>query len=158
MTLIIDIHSQKKWPACQLSNFAPAQFSLDGLTFQCMEGFLQSLKDPIHQAEYQYLDAKTAKQRGSQIHWQRSGYLFWNGTAFRRTDWAVYRTLLSRAYDALLENSPEFSRALLATGHCFLWHSVGKLSRHQTCLTTFEFLSMLYRVRRIARRRQKKKA
>lgn len=109
----------------------------------------------MRQEEYQYLDAKAAKQRGSQIRWQNAGYLYWNGTAFRRNDWKTYKKLLARAYDALLESSPEFSRALLTTGHCFLWHSVGKLSRHRTCLTTFEFLAMLYRARRIARRKEK---
>lgn len=48
MRLILDIHSKKPWPSNQLSNFAEAPFTLDGLRFTCMESFLQSLKDPLN--------------------------------------------------------------------------------------------------------------
>lgn len=154
MRLFLDIHSRKPWPSCQLSNFAQAPFSLDGMTFTCMEGFLQSLKDPENQEAYQYLNAREAKARGSGINWQNTGCLHWRGRAFRRDDWHTYRALLIRAYDAMFEANPESVKALLATGHCLLWHSVGRWSRRRTCLTTFEFLSLLYRARRICRKKQ----
>ena len=154
MKLIFDIHSKKPWPSGQLSNFASAPFTLDGLDFQCMESFLQCLKDPVGQEDHQFLTAREAKERGSKIQWQRSGYLYWRGQAFRRTDWPTYRALLIRAYDAMFEANPRSVEALLETGHRVLWHSVGKWSRHRTCLTTYEFLSMLYRARRIYRKKK----
>lgn len=157
MRLILDIHSKKPWPSCQLSNFAEAPFELDGLRFTCIEGFLQSLKDPLNQEEYQFLTAREAKERGSKIKWQQAGYLYWRGTAFRRYDWSTYRALLIRAYDAMFEANPASVEALLQSGHCVLWHSVGRWSRHRTCLTTFEFLYLLYRARRIQRRYQSQK-
>ena len=157
MKLVLNIYSKKPWPANQLSNFAEALFYIDGLSFTCMEGFLQSLKDPLNQEEYQFLTAREAKERGSKIKWQRAGYLYWRGQAFRRNDWSTYRALLIRAYDSMFESNPKSVQALLETDHCLLWHSVGRWSRHQTCLTTFEFLYLLYRARRIQRRKQKRK-
>ena len=65
MRLILDIHSKKPWPSNQLSNFAEAPFTLDGLRFTCMESFLQSLKDPLNQEDYQSLTAREAKERGT---------------------------------------------------------------------------------------------
>lgn len=156
MRLILDIHSKKPWPSNQLSNFAEAPFTLDGLRFTCMESFLQSLKDPLNQEDYQSLTAREAKERGSKIKWQRTGYLYWRGEAFRRNNWPIYRALLIRAYDAMFEANPAAVDALLQTGHCILWHSVGRWSRHRTCLTTFEFLYLLYRARRIQHRNQKR--
>lgn len=86
MRLILDIHSKKPWPSNQLSNFAEAPFTLDGLRFTCMESFLQSLKDPLNQEDYQSLTAREAKERGRKIKWQTTGYLYWRGEAFRRND------------------------------------------------------------------------
>lgn len=158
MRLILDIHSKKPWPSNQLSNFAEAPFTLDGLRFTCIEGFLQSLKDPFNQEEYQLLSAREAKERGSKIKWQRAGYLYWKGTAFRRNDWKTYRALLIRAYDSMFRANPESVRALLQTRHCILWHSVGCWSRRHTCLTTFEFLYLLYRARWVQRNKKVRNA
>lgn len=155
MMLFLDIHSRKEWPSCKLSNFADSPFSIDGMRYQCFEAFLQSLKDPFSQAEYQHLTAREAKERGSKIPWQTAGRLYWKGESFSRYDWHTYRSLLHRAYDAMLSANPETARALRATGHCLLWRSVGKWSRRNTCLTTFEFLHCIYRARRIARKQYK---
>lgn len=154
MKVILDIHSKKPYPASKLSNFAHSPFSIGGLEFHCMEGFLQSLKEsnPDRQAEYQWLSAREAKVRGSQIHWQNDGMLFWRGVPFSRYDWGTYRTLLIHAYDALAEANPDFQDALLITGRCLLWHSIGKFRRKDTCLTTFEFLYLLYRKRKLLRK------
>lgn len=157
MRIFLDIHSKKPWPADQLSNFAPNTFSIDGLEFQCMEGFLQSLKekDPNLQKEFQTLSGKEAKARGSQIHWQETGLLYWQGKAFSRYG-SQYRKLLVRAYDAMTEQSTKFRNTLYITNHCFLWHSIGRFRRSDTCLTTFEFLALLYRERRKVCGRYKK--
>lgn len=40
----MDIGSGKGYPSSSLSNFAPHEFVIDGITCQSMEGFLQSLK------------------------------------------------------------------------------------------------------------------
>lgn len=157
MRLMLDIYSKNPWPSCQLSNFARAPFTLDGLHFTCMEGFLQSLKDPFCQEEYQYLSGQEAKERGSRIKWQQSGYLYWKGTSFRRKDRKTYRALLNRAYDAMFDANPASVEALLETGHCLLLHRAGRHFPSQTCLTTCEFLSLLYRARRLRRKQRSRK-
>jgi hypothetical protein len=53
----------------------------------------------------------------------------------------------------MVDQNKNFAIALRDTGHCILWHSIGKLQKKQTCLTTFEFIRLLYRARRRARKR-----
>lgn len=142
------------WPSCALSNFAPAPFSIDGLSFRCMEGFLQCLKepDPEKQKAFQSLTGREAKELGQGIRWQTDGMLHWQGKAFSRYDRRTYHSLLFRAYDAMVQTNPETVRALRATGRCVLWHSIGRFRRSRTCLTVFEFLFLLYRARSRVRR------
>ena len=49
----MDIGSGSGYPAANLSNFHPHQFTIDGVECASMEGFLQSLKfkDPNMQIE-----------------------------------------------------------------------------------------------------------
>ena len=152
--LFLDIHSKAPYPSCALSNFADHPFVLDGVQIRCMEGLLQSLKVPAEcQQELCASEARTAKQIGSSFQWQKNGALFhWNGRYFSRYS-KDYRDFLNRAYDALTDQSPDFAAALRETGHCVLWHSIGRFSRKQTCLTTWEFVRQLYRVRRRVRKR-----
>lgn len=149
------VHSKSTYPGCSLSNFAEHRFSLDGIPFRCMEGLLQSLKAPPGQlGEFCRMDGITAKKAGAVYRWQEGGAIFhWNGAYFSRYSRA-YRRFLRRAYDALLENA-DFSRALLDSGRRILRHPSGALFRQNTCLTRFEFLALLYRARRKARRRAK---
>lgn len=151
--MVIDIYSKGAYPADALSNFAAHRFCLDGVEISCMEAFLQSLKtaDPAKQAAVCQMNAKEAKAFGEQHPWQDTGVLHWQGRPFSRYG-GEYRKLLRRAYDAMLEND-RFRQALLDSGHRLLSHSIGKLRKKDTCLTTFEFLGLLYRARRKARRR-----
>ena len=149
--MIIDIHSKGAYPADALSNFAPHRFRLDGVDIACMEAFLQSLKasTPEEQAAVCRMSAKEAKAFGDAHPWQTAGTLRWGGAVFSRYG-GEYSVLLRRAYDAMLENDA-FRQALRASGNRILWHSIGKLRRKDTCLTTFEFLGQLYRVRQKVR-------
>lgn len=152
MKWIIDIHSKKPYPANILSNYASNTFYIDGIEVASMEGFLQSLKeqDPVRQKEICLLDGPSAKKRGTDINWQESGLLYWQGMPIHRNSFA-YRELISHAYDQLLTNSV-FREALTSTGRCILFHSVGKVRKKDTCLTMQEFLYQMYRVRRKIRR------
>lgn len=143
-SLILDIHSTKDYPANVLSNFYPHRFTLDGISIACMEGFLQSTKcpDPEYRKVICRMDARQAKDVGQTFHWQENGLLYWNGRSFSRYG-PEYRKLLRRAYGALCD-VPEFRQAILHTGSSLLGHSIGKWSRKETCLTTWEFLLLLY--------------
>ena len=154
MALFLDIHSKKPYPRGSLSNFAEHPYILDDIPIRCQEGLLQSLKAPPElQRELCQTDARTAKAMGSGIRWQENGAIFhWNGRYFSRYS-REYHIFLRRSYDALTDQNDEFAKALLDSGHAILWHSIGRLSKKQTCLTTFEFISLLYRARRRARRR-----
>lgn len=153
--LYLDIHSKKPYPSCALSNFAEHPFVLDGMEVRCMEGLLQSLKvEPEMQRQVCLLDGKAAKELGSAYHWQENGVFFhWNGQRFSRFG-KEYWKFLKRAYDAMVDQNKDFAAALLASGHCILWHSIGKQRKSQTCLTTFEFIRLLCRARRRARKRR----
>jgi hypothetical protein len=106
------------------------------------------------QRDFCLLDARSAKELGSTYNWQENGAIFhWNGQHFSRFS-KEYWEFLKRAYDAVVDQNSNFAAALFASGHCILWHSVGKLRENQTCLTTFEFICLLYRARRRARKRR----
>lgn len=149
MRLFIDIHSKSPYPSGSLSNFADHPYCLDGIPIRCQEGLLQSLKVPPElQRTICLADARTAKEIGSSYKWQENGAIFhWNGTYFSRYS-KEYHVFLKRSYDALVDQNEDFAKALRDSGHAILLHSIGKLSRKKTCLTTFEFMYLLYRARR----------
>lgn len=155
MRLLIDIYSKNPYPSGSLSNFAAHSFQLDGVQINSMKGFLKSLKvSPEQQTKICLLDAKTAKEIGSAVCWQNNGGIFhWNGSYFSRFH-SEYWQLLVRAYDALADQNRDFAQALLDSGHSILWHSIGKLRKRETCLTTWEFIRLLYRERRRVRHRR----
>ena len=156
MRMIIDIHSKNPYPSGSLSNFADHPYYMDGIPVRCQEGLLQSLKMPQgFQKAICISDARTAKELGSTCHWQENGAIFhWNGQYFSRYS-KEYMDFLRRSYDALVDQNTDFAQALRDSGHAILWHSIGKLSRKHTCLTTFEFFYLLYHARRRARKREK---
>ena len=156
MLLFIDVHSKGPYPGGSLSNFADHPYCLDGIPIRCQEGLLQSLKAPPEQQWAICLaDARTAKSLGGTFRWQENGGRFhWNGRYFSRYS-RKYREFLKHSYDALADQNEDFAKALLDSGHAILWHSIGRLSRRKTCLTTFEFVWLLYRARRRVRRRSR---
>lgn len=144
---IINIYSKSDHCIAQaLSNFAEHEFSFDNTRIACFEAFLQSLKfsDPEDQKKILNLSGKEAKKAGSTQKWEDSGWLYWNGCAYRRNS-REYRLLLERAYDALLEN-PDFRAALIASKGKLLIHTIGRMQH--TVLTSPEFCWILMEKRR----------
>ena len=143
----MDIGSGSGWPSSALSNFAPHPFVIDGIECNSMEGFLQSLKfkEPAMQTEVCKLVGKAAKFKGKKKKWWKTQILYWQGQEFKR-DSFEYQALITRAFEALAENS-SFQKALLATGSAVLTHSIGKNDPSQTVLTSREFCSRLMMLR-----------
>ena len=150
----MDIGSGSGYPESALSNFAPHPFVMDGIECNSMEGFLQSLKfeNPDMQKEVCKLVGKSAKFKGKKKKWWRTQTLYWQGEAYKR-DSDEYQKLLTRAYDSLSGNTG-FQKALLATGKSVLTHSIGKDRMYETVLTKKEFISQLYRLRRVLNERR----
>ncbi len=155
MKLLLDIHSRSPYPANSLSNFADHYFELDQVPIKCMEELLQSLKAPPQdQLAICQMDGRAAKEYGSVIRWQKNGSTFhWQGVYFNRNSKECWRFLVC-AYDAIADQSTAYAQALLDTGHSLLWHSIGKSRKYQTCLTTVEFVSLLYYEKKRVRRRK----
>jgi len=143
----MDIGSGNGYPAANLSNFAPHEFTIDGVKCASMEGFLQSLKfsNPEMRAEVCKLVGKAAKFKGKKKKWQRTQTLYWQGKEYSRTG-EEYQQLLDHAYDELGKNE-SFRKAFLATQNATLTHSIGKKKQQETVLTVQEFTSRLYRLR-----------
>ena len=143
----MDIGSGSGFPSAALSNFAPHPFVFDGVECNSMEGLLQSFKfsNPELQREVCKLVGKQAKFKGKKKKWFKTQTLFWQGEEFKR-DSEAYQELLDRAFDALSTNEG-FKRALLATGHSTLTHSIGKTKQSETVLTRTEFCSRLTAIR-----------
>ena len=154
MRLIINIYSKGKFPADQLSNFTPYPFSFqfDGTNtssyyISSMEAFLQSLKfkKPNEQEQIWSLTAKEAKRVGSTQTWEK--YLYWRGKPIDRfsTD---YSRLVNAAYQSMFEQNKDFRKALEATRGRILLHTIGKWRRRKTVLTWWEFVRVLYKLRK----------
>lgn len=143
----MDIGSGTGYPTSALSNFAPHPFTIDGVTCNSMEGFLQSLKfsSPDMQREVCKLVGKQAKFRGKKKKWWRTQTLYWLGVEFNRHS-DEYQQLLDKAFDELSKND-SFRKALLATGNSPLTHSIGKINPSETVLTRTEFCSRLVKIR-----------
>lgn len=144
----MDIISTGKYPANKLSNFAGHRFRLDGVQCNSMEGFLQALKfeNPDMQREVALKVGNAAKRKGRGKKWFRKQELYWQGKVYPRYS-DRYKQLIARAYDAMLEQSDSFRRALAAAGDASFTHSLGKRRESETVLTTREFIGNLNRVR-----------
>lgn len=153
---IINIYSKSKNEVSRkLSNFYRHEFVFDGQTFPCFESFLQCLKfsDPDEQLAVASMGAQEAKEKGRTRNWQASGYLYWKGQPINRYG-KEYQELLSRAYDALCENQV-FAGALYRSRGKRLIHTIGKLRKRNTVLTSFEFCKILTQKRRKLLRKNK---
>lgn len=145
--LTMDILSTGSYPANKLSNFAGHQFVIDGILCRSMEGFLQALKHKdIPSQEYTCgLVGRAAKRKGSNKTWNK--HLYWQGREIERES-EEYTELISRAFDAMFEQSDSFQRALQAAkdSGANLTHSIGKRNKKDTVLTRTEFIGQLDRL------------
>jgi len=143
----MNIGSGSGYPAGNLSNFTPHPFVLDGVECNSMEGFLQSLKfkDPEMQKHVCKLTGRIAKNKGSKKKWYKTQTLHWRGIEYPR-DSKEYQDLLDRAYLALSTNL-KFRKALLASQHSVLKHTIGRSKSNMTVLTVREFCSRLTHLR-----------
>lgn len=148
--MLINIYSKGKYPANVLSNFAANAFDFAGYKqIPCMESFLQSLKfeDSTEQQRVLYMTAKEAKSYGGEKSWNR--YLYWEGKKVDRFSKA-YRSLLEDAYRSMLAN-PKFKQALIDSRRKLLFHTIGRTMRKNTVLTWWEFVWVLYKLRKEVR-------
>lgn len=147
---IINIYSKSRNEIGQkLSNFFPHTFIFEGIEFSSFESFVQCLKfsNPEEQMNVAGMDAKSAKAAGQTQHWQENGgWLYWKGHAINRYG-QEYQRLLEQAYDALCQNVA-FADALRRSRGRMLIHTIGKLRRKDTVLTSIEFCRILTRKRR----------
>lgn len=143
----MDIGSGKKYPERALSNFAPHEFTIDGVKCGSMEGFLQSLKfSKLNMQNYVCsLIGLKAKYKGKRKKWWREQKLYWQGKTYDRHGEA-YQNLLNRAFEQLAKNE-SFKKALFATRAAVLTHSLGKNDEHKTVLTERELCSRLSKCR-----------
>lgn len=144
----MDIGSGKGYPSSALSNFAGHRFELDGVVCNSMEGFLQSLKfeNPDMQRHVCTLVGKAAKFKGKPKKWWRKQCLYWQGKEIGRHS-EKYQELLTRAYEAMFQQSESFRNALAASKGMTLTHSIGTKDPHYTILTESEFINQLTRLR-----------
>lgn len=132
-----------------LSNLAPHPFYLDGRAYASMEGFLQSLKfksdeDTLELAALSGYEAFKTGQRGN--GWKKTQLLHYLGEPMLRRG-SVYTALLTRAYDAWLDQNSAVRDLLVSTVGSALIHSRGKTDPADTVLTRVEYVGQLNRLR-----------
>lgn len=94
------------------------------------------------------MTAKEAKVYGSAKSWNR--FLYWEGKKVDRFSKA-YRSLLEDAYRSMLVN-PKFKQALIDSRRNLFFYTMGKTVRRNTVLTWWEFVWILYKLRKDVRR------
>jgi hypothetical protein len=136
----------------RLSNFYARAFVMDGVRCAGFEGFVQSLKcaDLVRQRQICGLTGAEAKKAGKPFNsWKTTQDLYWNKSVYKRTS-RDYMLLITRVYDAIYEQNPDFREDLLALGNADIWHSIGNPDMSNTTLTEVEMLWQLERLRRRA--------
>lgn len=126
-----------------LSNLYPKPFSMCGLQFGSIEGFLQGLKFENIEAQRAVFSMSgiTAKLAGSKVK-IKNQTLFYNGLPFdRHSDF--YQDLLDNVYDLCYSQSEYFRLAIEETLNCNYTHTIGKTDPLDTILTIDEFLTRL---------------
>lgn len=143
--LFLNVHSKGRYPSNVLSNFYSHQFTFEGYSFECMEGFLQSLKfqSENEKARFSEMDGKSAKLAGAD---KKYVSLYWKGRTYNRHS-KEYADLLFKAYEAMCLQNTTFQDALKASCPLILMHTIGKWRRGHTVLTWWEFTCILTKLR-----------
>lgn len=143
--LFLNVHSRGKYPSNVLSNFYTHDFVFEGVSFRCMEGFLQSLKIPYEEEKIAFskMEGLEAKLAGTDKEYTA---LYWRGKRYDRYS-KEYLFLLMQAYEALCSQNVLFQDALRASYPRILTHTIGKWKRKNTVLTWWEFTHILTKLR-----------
>lgn len=149
MTTKLDLGFKHGGLARQLSNLYAYPFVLDGTQCGSIEGFLQGVKfqgleEQALIASLQGYEAYKTGQLGND--WKETQTLWWQGKAFPRLS-REYHTLLERAYDACFDQNPAFVQALIDSGIDVLTHYMGHHDPHNSVLTEWEYIYLMYRAR-----------
>ena len=150
MVELLDIKAKSGGAGGALSNFAPHEFTVDGVRCASMEGFLQALKTPSVKKQQKVcamtgIDAKNAFRYSARRYlFLRTGKVYWQGRTIDRMS-GEFDLLITRAYDALFENEG-FRAALKEAKGKNLIHSHGKAKKKETVLTEEEFIFQLLRL------------
>lgn len=146
-TNTLDIRSNGLYPSNVLSNLCSNGFRLDGMVCGSMEGFLQSLKRKELDKQRQICSMKGGNARKMSVtSWQTDQIVWWKGQAIDRQS-EEYQRLISRAYQAMFEQSERFRAALMQTRGITLVHTSGEPSSYKTILTPSEFCGILMDLR-----------
>ena len=146
-TNTLDIRSNGLYPSNVLSNLCSNGFRLDGMVCGSMEGFLQSLKRKELDKQRQICNMKGGNARKMSVtSWQTDQIVWWKGQAIDRQS-EEYQRLISRAYQAMFEQSERFRAALMQTRGITLVHTSGEPSSYKTILTPSEFCGILMDLR-----------
>ena len=146
LTIHCDYRSQGL--AKRLSNLYPYKFVFYGQEYGSFEAFLQSIKF-VTEEEKQHIypmygvQAFKAGQAGNA--WKLNQILFHQNRGYERSS-RNYQILISRAYDALFEQNPDFQQALRQSRAAELRHDFGKTDMTDSVLTQVEYLYSLYRL------------
>lgn len=145
---IIDISFKAKGLAKALSNLCAYPFEFDGVKCTSMEGFIQSLKvqNPRVQED---ICSKSGPFCHSirEIHddWRDTQNVYWKGKEICRHNYE-YMSLLIKAYEALVNQSPLYYYALkkVKENGYKLAHTIGCSDPTETLLTPDEFIKILW--------------
>jgi len=147
---ILDCYSRSPDPVGKgLSNLIVRHFVFDDIACVSMEGWLQSLKfeDPEFQREVAQLSGYLAFKTGQTGNaWKLRQTLFWKGVEYPRAS-LDYQELLTRAYDAQYDQSPDLKDCLWLSIGQALRHTMGKHDTRDTVLTESEYIRQLDRLR-----------
>jgi len=143
----IDISFKSKGIAKALSNLCPYPFQFEGINCSCMEAFIQSLKvqDIAVQEDVCFKTGLFCYNiRYMFDDWRKTGTVYWKGKPINRQS-KDYLMLITRAYEALLNQSPIFHYALskVKENGYMLKHSIGCEEISETLLTPNEFTAIL---------------
>jgi predicted NAD-dependent protein-ADP-ribosyltransferase YbiA (DUF1768 family) len=129
-----------------LSNFSGYSFTLDGLKFASVEGFIQGTKfpenDPRRNAAFGLM-GKEAKKYGT---YAERKFVWWGGKEIPYAS-EEHRNLIERAIRAKFNQSPQAIKALLATRDLVLIHDTGEPEPPDTSLPASIFCRILMDIR-----------
>ena len=131
----------------RLSNLYPYKFEMDGIEFESMEGFIQSIRTPDINIKTNIWNKSgfVAWKLGQNIEWETEQTVYWITTPINRNS-DDFNNLMTKAYDSLFTNE-DFKQALKESLPYKLDHTIGKSNKTTTLLTKKEFLYQLNRLR-----------